>query len=214
MFCTIDSFKAPYQIPNLDQVVNTFTDWLETAEENVLRELMGNILYNEFIAGLEALPDEYSATASYDTGDQVTSGVNVWESLVDTNTGQALIEGSNWTLVEVNKWLELKLGTYYGIDNIYKWAGMEKMLTPYLYSKWLEENFDTFTGIGITIPSAENAIVISPLSRICKAFNDYARIAGSWMAKENTMYGFVKYNDFAYQNFTYTYQGYRNEYGL
>lgn len=211
MFCTVNSFTAPYQIPNLHEVDNTFTTWLNESEESVLRELMGNTFYDSFIAGLAALPPEYSADTTYNTGNQVQSGVNIWESLVDDNVGNPLIEGSNWTLVEVNQWLELKVGAYYGVSNQYKWVGMEKMLTPYLYSKWLEENFDTYSGLGVVIANAENSTVISPLTRICRAFNNYSRIAGSWWAKENTLVGFMSFYDY---DFTYTYQGFRNDIGI
>jgi hypothetical protein len=211
MFCTASSFKPPYSIPNLRDMSNSFQEWIDESEESILRELMGNVMYGEFIAGLAAVPAAYDDQNIYNIGDTIADNVNIWRSLQNGNVGNPIIEGAYWTLDSVNEWLEMKLGAFYGMDDIYRWVGMEKMLTPFLYSKWLEENFDTHSGAGIVVGNTENGTVVSPLTRICKAFNDYSRIAGSWWSKENTLYGYLATNDYV---FHYTYQGFRNEYGI
>lgn len=212
MFVIAQDFDLPpYQIPNLDKIPNTFQDFVDEREASVLTEVLGYKLYKDFIAGLNALPEAYDAGFTYANLETVVSGNDIWQSLQDNNEGNPLTEGAWWTLVEEdNKWLELKNGCEYPMDMI--WVGMKKMLTPYIYSEWLSFQMDSHTGIGLVVAKAENSVGISPATRISRAFNDYSRLAGSWWDNKNTLYGFVKQGD--YEGFDYTYQGYRNEFGI
>lgn len=182
MFVTSSNFEIPpYNLPNLDKADNVFPDYVAALEEESLLKLLGRQLYDAFIAGLAALPgDEYDEEEEYSDGDQIVDGNNVWESLVDNNSGNPLAEGANWTLVEAdNKWLELKNGASYEYaGKTWKWNGLVKLLTPFIASRWIRDNVDSFTGNGVVVPSNENSTLISPALRICRAHNDYAEKCG------------------------------------
>jgi len=51
-----DYFVGDISLPNLDELPNSFQDTLDRYEEEVLRKLLGNTLYNEFIAELAGSP--------------------------------------------------------------------------------------------------------------------------------------------------------------
>jgi hypothetical protein len=184
MFVTPDDFNLiPYNIPNLQQVTNTFPLYIEEKERRVLSRLLGMPLYLQFVAGLKALPPEWEAPpVSYIIGDLVTYGVGVWQALVDGTTTPP-VEGTDWTLVEVNYWLRLKLGgSFLYSDFVHTWVGMKAMLVPYIYSQWLRDTYDSHAGIGIVESKAENANVISPAKRISDAFNEFSIMAGTYIA--------------------------------
>lgn len=57
MFIVAEDYNTlPYAIPNLDDADNAvaFEDFVEEQEEKVLRELLGDVLYEAFVLGLEA----------------------------------------------------------------------------------------------------------------------------------------------------------------
>jgi len=179
MFCTPSDFDLlPYAIPNLTLVANTFPLYIEEKEREALTKLLGSQFYNEFIAGLEALPPDWEpAPVAYTIGQQVVNGVSIWQALAD-NSGVEPVEGADWTKVEDNKWLQLEKGfgfSYYGV--YYEWLGMVDMLKPYIFSYWLRDTFDNASGIGVVQGKAENAEVIAPATRIARAYNQYAHRA-------------------------------------
>lgn len=181
MFVTADDFNLiPYNIPNLQQVANTFPLYVEAKERVILVKLLGLQLYTDFVAGLNALPPQWQAApAKYDIDEQVVYGASIWKSLIDDNRSEP-VEGTDWTKVEDNKWLTLKLGTTYGINSVASvWVGMKRMLVPYIYSVWLRDTFDSHSGVGIVEAKAENSAVKSPAIRIVRAFNEFAMIAGT-----------------------------------
>ena len=58
MFCTPSDFNLiPYAIPNLTLVANSFPPIHRESRERDFTKLLGVTLYNEFLAGLAALPD-------------------------------------------------------------------------------------------------------------------------------------------------------------
>ncbi len=123
------------------------------------------------------------------------------------------------------KWTDLKNGKEYDyLDVTYKWDGMVALLRPFIYSIWLRDTFDNHSGAGIVISAPENSEVISPLTRIVRAQNQFCMTAGinyryngylDWfqdfevsniygIAMRNTLFGFLKVNiadypDLAYQ---------------
>ncbi len=60
MFVEATDFDGyPYSLPNLDKRPNTFSDFVDYVEENVLVDLLGRSFYDRLIAGLaEASPDQ------------------------------------------------------------------------------------------------------------------------------------------------------------
>lgn len=176
MFVTSSNFDIlPYSLPNLDKV--SFSDYVDQVEEEALLKLLGRQLYDAFIAGLPA--NTFDATVATVIGTQYAYGNDVWEALT-VQTGTAPVAGINWTLVEEdNKWLELKNGAEYEyVSKTWKWIGMAKLLTPFVYSRWVKDNVDSFSGNGVVVPNNENSQIISPIHRISRAHNDYAEKVG------------------------------------
>lgn len=181
MFVTSADFDLlPYSIPNLDKVANTFQPYVDEHEEDMLRSLLGVTFYNSFLAGLAALPAAWAVTTPYLIGDKIYYKSHVWQALTN-NTGSIPVTGSvDWIMVSDDKWLMLQNGADYILDTrTYHWAGMVKMLKPFIYSEWLSDTFDQYSGNGVSVPNNENANTISPAIRICKGWNDFAVMAGT-----------------------------------
>ena len=53
MFLNAEDFVLPYNIPNVDRIFNTLEDYINVTEEDVLRKLLGDQFYEDFIQGLE-----------------------------------------------------------------------------------------------------------------------------------------------------------------
>lgn len=192
-----DFDDAPYNIPNTSRISNTsFNDWVTAKEEAILRALLGDVIYEAFVEGLsdsDSAVDEWDEEETYQTGDRVSLDDDVFESLIDDNLGNAVEEGAIWTLVsDEDKWLKLKNGDVYNYSGRpYKWSGLKKLLVPYLYSYWVREHSDDFTGVGVVAANSENSTVISPGVRISTAYNDFARQAGKLSAQENSLFGYL-----------------------
>lgn len=163
-------------------------------EPEVLISLLGDDLYTDFIDGLNALPAEWLIETPYTIGDSVVYGVSVFTALTD-NVGITPTEGTDWTITDLNnRWLKLKKGAKYILNNKpYVWPGMVKMLRPFIFSEFLRAGFDTYSGIGMVVPTSENSSVVSPGDAIASAWMTYARIAGDNLNQRNTLYGFLKY---------------------
>ena len=242
MFTTASDYDLiPYNIPNLASIPNAFQPYVDAKEEEILIKLLGRPLYNEFIAGLDALPDAYDSTVATVIGDQYVYENDIWEALTIT-TGTTPVEGADWELIEEGKkWLKLKNGAEYTLnDEVYYWDGMVKLLKPYIYASWLNDNFDSDTGLGIVQSNAENSTVISPMKRIVNAFNDFSLKAGTVMSctyysnfyhydaeyfygayyssyaieQRDTLFGFLTINESDYTGFRFQDQGIRNIFNL
>lgn len=92
-------------------------------------------------------------------------------------------------------YLEMLNGAEYTYqDKTYKWAGMEKLLAPYVYSEWVRRQSVTFTGVGAGVQNSENLEVTNPHHLIVDAKNAYAKMAGECYSQKNTLYGWLKAN--------------------
>jgi hypothetical protein len=195
---TEDFDLQPYDLPAKTLSGTNFQEWVEREEEKVLRGILGDLLYEAFIAALDELPEEWEASPiQYDIDAEVIFGNNVWKSLVAMNEAEPA-EGASWELIdENNRWLLLKNGTRYtGADGVrtYKWKGMSDMLVPYMYAMWLNTpGVSTATG-GKTTPKQENGEYVFPSSDICREFNNYSAIVGGPCDKKDTLYGYLYYS--------------------
>lgn len=167
MFVPITAFdNMPYQIPNLDRIANSFQAYIDLKEEEILRDVLGTDLYEEFILELEA---NYEGT----------------------------------------KWDELVNGAIYSDG---RWVGMEKMLTPYIYSENLRDQVVSLSGVGLVVANSENSTVVSPATKMCDAYNAFVRLCGDSCKRKNTMYGFLHDNDF--EDIPVKRMSFMNEFGL
>lgn len=97
--------------------------------------------------------------------------------------GQLLYEAFDSGLQQPSidpKWIALRDGAdYINLSNNrkYNYPGMNAMLQPYIYAKWLGEQFDSMSSFGIVLPATENSVSANPSMRIANAYNDFSKIA-------------------------------------
>lgn len=231
MFCIVDDFDVlPYALPNLkDQTGETvkdgFAEFVDEQEETALRKVLGDVLYEAFVAGL---PTVYDPEVETVVDVLYGYGNDVWKALVAT-TEAAPVAGVNWELIEENnRWLELKNGIEY-LDTQSKtrnWNGMKALLKPLIYSKWVEFGSSRVAGLGVVVADAENSSVVMSNLQIIKGQNAYVRQVGYNQYTRNTLYQFLylsadKYaadvEDEAdsiqqYMQDNFVYPGYKNEF--
>jgi len=214
MFVLSSDFDVlPFSIPDLPP--NTFPDYVEEQEEAILKRLLGKTFYDEFIAGRTW--QTWTSAITFGDGDLATDGVNLWESLQAANTNKALAEGAWWTQVTDNIWFKLEYGAdyeYSGKD--YDWKGMKHLLKPYIYYMWVRDSADNQTSIGVVVPNAENAQVISPYQRIVRGWNEFVVRAGADYSIANTLYGYLIANvaDFPEGTEEFCQIGFMNQFDL
>jgi len=128
------------------------------------------------------------------------------------------------------RWLDLRDGAdYFNFSKSYAWVGMETMLTPYIYFKWLEYGVDHTTGVGVVVANTENSIVNSPVYKLDRAWREFINYVGNYLQLENSLYGFLQnsgevyatvypideYSTFqAYLSDRFKFPGTRNIFGL
>jgi hypothetical protein len=110
------------------------------------------------------------------------------------------ILGLEETVIE-QRWKDLRDGVLYSnYSKSYKWVGMEVMLTPYIYFKWLEYGDDHASGVGIVVANTENSIVSTPVYKLDRAWREFIRYVGSNWFLENSLYGFLQNSGSIYSN--------------
>ena len=196
-FVTASDFDLiPYNLPNLSGN-NAFSPFVLREEGEVLKNLLGLLLYNAFTAGLAALPNVWATGTDYDTGAQVVYGNNVYTSAIDNNPSTPGVN-SDWTLTENgNRWLKLKNGVTYTYNNkSYEWKGMVALLTPYIYGRWTSDyTVDTHTENAIVTVGNENATAVSAADRIMEAFAEFSKLADYFRPGEGSLYHFLYYSE-------------------
>lgn len=204
MFCKPDNFNlVPYSIANLTENEATLLLVIDEVESEILKKILGLTLYKEFLLGLEALPDEWDIETNYLANDQVYWGVTVWTAL-QPNTAILPIEGANWTKVRDDKWLKLRDGYQYKLDETsnkkFEYKGLIDLLRPMVYYSWLQKREQNQTDGGIGISGNENAYDQGIRDMAVRSWNDCARKVGSRLFMEHTLYGFLKINEEDYED--------------
>lgn len=111
------------------------------------------------------------------------------------------------------RWLDLRDGVKYTGPNgqiKYKWAGMKKIMRPYIVAMWTKATYDSNTGIGVSLPKAENGEVKNPSERIVARYNEFSDLvhdgyyeynSGPWyFTNYNTLYGYLYYSGTLYND--------------
>jgi hypothetical protein len=100
------------------------------------------------------------------------------------------------------KWIDLRDGdTYTYGGETYKYYGLNDLLVPVIYSWWLKDNFDKHTNVGIGLNTKDpDFTLISPATRISRAYNKFSEKVGSVTVYKNTLWGFLKANEDTYTN--------------
>lgn len=202
MFVTANDFNTPpYDLPNLAGN-ETFNDFVDSQEEEILVDLFGRFLYDELIAG--AFEDGITGRKQLKPVEDIEER---WLHLINGNT-------------------------YTHLNRTYHWYGLKKMLIPYIYSKWLEFNTDHTTGVGVIVANTENSVLSSPVYKIVRAWNNFVDMAigkYEYGYGDSSLYGFLynseaiyadvypvnEYSEFRLYLFdSFRFPGYKNSLGI
>lgn len=181
----------PFDLPSQEDDT-TFPLFLVDNQEVLLRNLLGDLLYEAFDEAITNMPLPWDAETAYTVGLTVTAGNNIYSALSDS-TGIPVTNDAVWALTEENnRWLALLNGTTFLYNNrMYKWKGCKSMLIGWHIAKWLEYQNDAQTSIGTVLPEAENSVVTSPVYRIKRGYN-----SASYLSKN--LLSYIYYSDQLY----------------
>jgi len=103
-------------------------------------------------------------------------------------------------------WNELRDGKQYQIgEEVYQYTGVKKFLKPYVYARYIEEViFDSVTQNGVVVSNVENAVTISPATRIFNAMCEFYKLVSNYMEEGDTLYGFLYVNASVYPTVHYS----------
>lgn len=202
LFVSPSDFNViPYSVANLDAAEATLQLIIDEVVPATLKKVLGLTLYDQLVAGVEALPDAWSAENDYDAPDEVYYGVSIWQALQPIAASDVPpSEGADWTLVQqTNIWLKLRDGSRYRYpdatstgNKLYVYSGVKPFLIPLVYKTWLERFvFDTQTDAGVIASDLENAGNNGVRDRMVNCANAAARLVGSNAAAANTLWGFL-----------------------
>jgi hypothetical protein len=190
---------APYNLPNLDKVANSFADYTNQFEKNALQKTLGTTFYNALTAGVQALPPDWNNQTAFALDALVCYGIDIYKSLIGPN--QNVVPGSDgakWEKQPDNRWLHLKIGEMYTIDNgsTEEWVGLKKLLIPFVHASWLRDSInDSVNATGVTQAVSENSKQVGSGIRYGRSMNDYSRLAGKYKRHEkNNLYRYLYTN--------------------
>jgi hypothetical protein len=225
-FLTTEDFTyPPYDLPPLKPKESSFNAFCVAEQEVIFRRLLGTLLYDQFEAGLDALPATYSAVTDYPVDAEVMNSLRTkkYKSLQTPNLNQPITDPAYWEPV-ADVWLDLAYGANYTIDDIstYKWVGMKQLIRPYVYYRWLLDREDTVTNVGAVKQKAENAERVSNTRKCVKADIVFRRLVGDYcyysyrrsINHVNTFYGYMKSEPVSFVDWDFTYPSRLNALGI
>ena len=218
MFVVAEDFnRQPFNLIGLDKLdPGEFDDFVNFHEEENLRKLLGNLFWDAFVDGLNAVDGAgkkagdlvlYVSGGIYQTDDEVVYFVeNVADIYKCTGTDVSTppTDTIKWAKQPVNRWIRLKWGdTYLYYGRPQKWYGFNRLVVRLIYSLWMTNNYDSPTAHGVVITANENSTTVSPAKRIARAMNEYARLCAGdfpsvvdpnylmWPELENSLFGYL-----------------------
>jgi hypothetical protein len=114
------------------------------------------------------------------------------------------------------KWVDLLEGAEYtvtvdGIDYTVLWNGLQNsdkisLITDWVYFRWLQENNEQLTGLGVSSANKENATDYDPNFKLVQAHNRCVSLAGNEDNDElaPTLYNFIYNNEANYDKWVFT----------
>lgn len=191
MFTTDADYDAmPYNIPSdtvdAPEALNTF---ITRTEQEILRKLLGSVLYNEFITAIVIDIDADPLVMKDDA--------DIEQKWLD------LRDGADYIINEDTD-----------DEETFRYDGIKNFMIPYVFSEWLGANHDHLTAMGNSLASVENAQMISPAKRMVKAYSVFYGYVGNCTKNENTLWGFLDVNDDIYLNWKFKDPGKITEFNI
>lgn len=210
-----------FNVPPLDLAnltTGNFNAFRDQEEQAILRQLLGDAMYEDLIAEIS---EDWLATTTYALNDLVASGNSVYKSLQVGNLNHLVSDGVWWVLDHADdKWLLLKNGSDYVYRNItYRYSGLKPLMVPYIYSRWTEVKADRNVGVGVVKSKAENSDVVSSSDRISSSWQTFARLVGVVRLDEqfdprNSLAGFIFVSSTLYDDWVFVSPGRKNVFNL
>jgi hypothetical protein len=130
------------------------------------------------------------------------------QKLLETVLGYTLYDAfvAGWAAdYPDQQWLDLFNGARYTYNGkVRKWLGLVELCKPYVFALHLRDNYDSYTGTGVSVSRLENSEPISPNLRITLAYNKAVGMIGNADKCENTLYGFLTANKASYPDWEFT----------
>jgi len=147
MFLTPADFNViPYNIPPKPDAPNSLGDFINFYEKKVLIDLLGPVLYLEFV---EALFEDPNADPLVPI-DEVDIDQK-WKDLRD---------GAEYTYTE----------------KPYRWLGVEEAMKPFIFQQWESDHYKRLSSQGRSRSRKENADVVDPSDNITSAYSDFVKL--------------------------------------
>lgn len=197
MFVTAADFDyGDFILTNLDGLdEGEFDRFVNYHEEKELRKLLGSLFYDAFVKGLSALPDGldlFKAGIAKSVNGEVVYVVDniadIYLCIQATDGTKLPTDEAYWTKQAADRWVRLKWGDSFSYNNNpHKWYGMNYLIVPLIYSKWITRSSRKTTSGGIVKTVNENSEMVSPNFEIIKGWNEYARIAGGEFVRGSSL---------------------------
>jgi hypothetical protein len=222
MFVVAEDFDfGDFILVGLDKLdAGEFDFFVNQKEEENLRKLLGNLLYDAFVDGLNVLEPndvkagdliQYVALGQYQPGDEVIYIVknvaDIYACILETDGTQLPTDTNHWTKQVANRWIRLKWGDSFTYNLMpEKWYGFKTMVIPMIYSLWISRTFRTQTSSGMIVQANENSTTVSPNDEIIRGWNKYSELSGgsdarlivyddwfysNWGVIKNTLFGYI-----------------------
>lgn len=192
MFVTPSDFdKIEFNLPRLEQVINSFEVFVEQSERTILLQLLGVILCDRVYNGINSLPIDWVFNANgYSVGDRVVYNNSIWICQLDANTATPNEIDGTWLLEGVNVFARLKNGSDYVLGNkTFRWLGLNDLLIPFIYNRYITNDVKKYSGIGAVVAKSENSNVVPPTILLVQSWNAF--IDKVYRLDAGSLYGFI-----------------------
>lgn len=134
---------------------------------------MNNQVTSVDFVGSIFLPESISGATDFGTNYIVKYQKEILIKLLGYDLYLAFETGLAVEPTPETKWTDLKNGSTYQIDGINKQnIGTKKIVANYIYCKWVSENWQQLSAIGVFTAKAENSEFASPENKYATAWNE------------------------------------------
>jgi len=122
------------------------------------------------------LPESVSGSTSFGTDYIVKYQEEILIKLLGYDLYLAYEAGLEVEPTPESKWTDLEDGSTYQINSInYRNVGTSKIVANYVYCKWLSDNWENLSSLGVFRSKQENADYVSPENKMTSAWNEMVK---------------------------------------
>jgi len=174
---------------------------------------MSNIVNITDFVGRFSIPNIEKDTTSFDNNYIAVYEPEILKRLLGVGLYNDFIQGLAAQTPE-QKWIDLRDGKTYLVDGVtVEWSGVKKLIVPYVYYFYLQQNYNTLSGVGVINSNAENATKTDPNIKLVDAWNECVNYSGNYKAattSELMPINYVSFEDTIFNFIVNHYQDYIN----